>query len=352
MSDPLLLYGATGYTGRLILAEALTQGLRPILSGRNADEVTALANAHGLEARSVGLQHATALDAALDGVRVVLHCAGPFARLGPPMIAACFRRGVHYLDISGEIELFEHCATAGPKARAAGLVLLPGVGFDVVPSDCLAAHLKRRLPNADTLNLAFTGGTGLSRGTATTMIENIGSGGAVRRDGRIRRVPTAWKTRDVDFGDRRRRCVSIPWGDVSTAFHSTGIPNITVYTAMSRRLLRVVRLARPLLPLLATAPLQRLLKDRIDARGLGPSEARRAGAVSRMVGEARDAAGSTVRSRLVAPDGYTLTARTAVAAASRVLAGAVPPGFHTPSTAFGADFILEFADVTREDLAE
>lgn len=350
MSDALLIYGATGYTGRLIVEEAVARGLRPVLSGRNAKDVAALAAQHGLEARPVSLSDVPALDAALAGIRVVLHCAGPFARLGPPMIAACMRNGVHYLDITGEISVFEQCAMSGPKAQALGVTLMPGVGFDVVPSDCLAAHLKRRLPDATVLTLAFSGGTGLSRGTATTMVENIAEGGAVRRGGKIVRVPAAWRSRRVDFGDRVRDCVSIPWGDVSTAFHSTGIPDITVYTPMPRSTVRMMRLARPLLPLLASGPAQRFLKARINAGASGPSAERRAGAASRLWGEVVNAEGQVARSRLTAPDGYSLTAMTAVAAAQRALAGEVAPGFQTPSTAFGADFILTFPRTAREDL--
>lgn len=346
----LLLYGATGYTGRLILEEALARGVRPILAGRNAASVAALAAPHGLESRSASLDDAAALDRALAGVRLVIHCAGPFGRMSPPMVEACVRNRVHYLDITGEIAVFERLAAMTARFAAAGITVIPGVGFDVVPSDCLAAHLKHRLPGATDLTLAFVGGTGLSHGTATTMVENIGEGGAVRRNGRIERVPAAFATRDVDFGDRVRHCMSIPWGDVSTAYHSTNIPNITVYTAVAPKTVRMLRLGRPLLPLLGTALAQRWLKARIDARAPGPSAERRAGAHSRLWAEVRDGAGNVARARLVAPDGYSLTAMTAVAAAVRVLAGGVATGFLTPSAAFGRDFILGFPRTSREDL--
>lgn len=349
MSD-LLIYGATGYTGQLILEEALSKGLRPVLSGRNAAAVQALASAHQLEARPAALDDAAGLDRALQGIRVVLHCAGPFGRMSPPMLAACVRTGAHYLDITGEIAVFERVAAQTARLAAAGITAIPGVGFDVVPSDCLAAHLKHRLPTATELTLAFTGGTGLSRGTATTMVENIAGGGAVRRGGKIQAVPPAWRTREVDFGDRVRHCVSIPWGDVSTAYYSTNIPDITVYTAVAPRAARMMRWSRPILPLLATGPAQRYLKGRINARTPGPSVERRAGAQSRLWGEVRDAAGTVARARLIAPDGYTLTAMTAVGAAQRVLAGGVPVGFQTPSSAFGRDFILEFPRTSREDI--
>ncbi len=346
----VLVYGATGYTGQLIVEEAVAKGLRPVLSGRNAAALQLLATRYGLETRPASLDDAASLDAALRGVKVVLHCAGPFHRMAPPMLAACLRNAVHYLDITGEIAVFERMAASDADAKRAGITLLPGVGFDVVPSDCLAAHLKARMPDAVALELAFTGGTGLSRGTATTMVEGIAQGGAVRRGGKIVRVPSAYATRDIDFGHRTLHCVTIPWGDVSTAYHSTNIPEIRVYTAVPAKTVRMMRLTRPLLPLLGTAPAQRFLKARIAARTPGPSAERRANAESRLWGEVRDANGRVMQSRLVAPDGYSLTAMTAVAAALRVALGGVATGFQTPSSAFGQDFILEFPRVRREDI--
>ncbi|MFI5311658.1 MAG: saccharopine dehydrogenase family protein [Gemmatimonadales bacterium] len=347
----LLVYGANGYTGRLIVQHAVERGLRPVLSGRNAAEVRLLAHQHGLESRPSAIDDQRALDAAVSGCTVVLHCAGPFSRTARLMADACLRARTHYLDITGEIAVFESLALRSAEAARAGVMLLPGVGFDVVPSDCLAAHLHRRLLSATHLTLAFYGGTGLSRGTATTMVENVGRGGAIRREGKIKLVPAAWRQRDIDYGDRVRRSVTIPWGDVATAFHSTGIPNVEVYTATSRSAIRALVLARYIGPLLATAPVQRWLKNRIRSAPPGPTDAQRRRAVARLWGEASDASGRRVASRLRTPDGYTLTALTAVAAAEKVLAGGAKPGFQTPSRAFGADFILEFAGVEREDLA-
>jgi short subunit dehydrogenase-like uncharacterized protein len=349
-ATPLLLYGVTGYTGRLILAQCVARGLRPVLSGRDAAAVDAIAKEHGLEARPASLGDHDALDRALTGIEVVLHCAGPFSLTAAPMVEACLRRRAHYLDITGEIEVFEMMANADVPARAAGITLLPGVGFDVVPSDCLSMHLKERLPKATSLTLAFTSGGGLSHGTALTMAKNVGSGGAVRRAGRIVRVPAGWHTREIDFGDKVRHCVTIPWGDVSTAFHSTGIPDITVYTAVTRGAARGLKLSRYVAPLLATSPAQALMRRAIDRRPAGPGPERRAAAVSRLWGEAEDAAGNAVRARITAPEGYTLTSLTAVAAAERCLAGGVGIGFQTPSKAFGSGFVLDIPGVERADL--
>lgn len=343
-----MIYGANGYTGELIAREAARRGLRPVLAGRSAAAIVPLAEDLGLEHRVVALEDARALDDALGAVTAVLHCAGPFARTSRPMVDACLRRRAHYLDITGEVEVFEACAARTAEARGAGVTLLPGTGFDVVPSDCLAAHLRSRLPAATHLALGFQVGASVSRGTATTAAENIHRGGLVRRDGVLTRVPPGYKTRVIDFGRGPRTAVTIPWGDVATAFHSTGIPNVEVYMAAPAETRAMMVFARVAGPLLGTAPLQRLLKAAIRRAPRGPSAEQRATAHSYLWGEATDAT-RTVVSRLRAPESYALTVQTALAAMTKTLAGAVRPGFQTPSLAFGPGFILEIEGVTRSD---
>ena len=348
---PLLIYGAYGYTGRLITEEAVASGLRPILSGRDPRALAEVAAPYDLPFRRASLDAVDELEAALKGVQVVLHCAGPFVDTAAPMVDACLRAGVHYLDITGEIEVFESVASRDSEAIGRGVTLLPGVGFDVVPSDCLAAHLARRLPSATRLSLAFWTSGGVSRGTAVTSVRNAGRGGAVRRGGRIVSVPAAWRTRQIDFGQGDDSlAVTIPWGDVSTAWHSTGIPEIEVYMGMTPGMRRSLLATRWLGWLLSAGPVKRWMIDRARARKPGPSAERRQRAESRFWSEATDPDGGKAVSRMVAPEGYTLTARTAVAAAKRVLQGDVSHGFQTPSRAFGPDFILEQEGVTRVDV--
>ncbi|MGH7227308.1 MAG: saccharopine dehydrogenase family protein, partial [Gemmataceae bacterium] len=235
------------------------------------------------------------------------------------------------------------------EALTAGILLLPGVGFDVVPSDCLAAHLYRRLPSAKQLRLAFQGDGRLSRGTATTILENLPRGGAVRRGGVLTRVPAAWQTRAIDFGQGPMLTVTIPWGDVSTAYRSTGIGDIEVYTAVSRRQLRLMRLSRAFGWMLRSALVQSFLKRRIQARPPGPSDEERAAGRTYLWGEVEDEQGRRAVSRLRGPEGYTFTMRTALAALTRVLNGDAPPGYQTPSLAYGPDFVLDVSDVERVD---
>ncbi|MCA1799541.1 MAG: saccharopine dehydrogenase NADP-binding domain-containing protein [Xanthomonadaceae bacterium] len=347
MGPELVIYGSYGYTGRLVVAEAIARGHRPLLAGRDPARLGAQATEAGLPHTVVDLGDPEALRRLLSPAVVALHCAGPFVHTSRPLVDACLATGTHYLDITGEIAVFEQVAARDGDARAADVVLMPGVGFDVVPSDSLAAHLKRALPDAVALELAIRGGGRLSRGTATTMVENIGAGGAVRRDGHIKRVSAGWRSRMVDFGDGPTLAVTIPWGDVSTAWHTTGIPDITVYAASSRKQLRLLRASNWLAPLLRTGPVQRYLKKRVDAAAPGPSDDSRGRTTSDVWGEARSADGRSAQAVIRGPNGYTLTALTSVRIAEVVAAGGVAPGFHTPAGALGPDFVLSVPGISR-----
>ena len=347
----VLVYGAYGYTGELIARLAAEQRCRVVLAGRNPERTAAIAGELGMPHRVFGLDDEAALDQGLQGISVVLHCAGPFARTSPPMVAACLRTGTHYLDITGEVTVFETCAARGAKAAAAGVMLLPGVGFDVVPSDCLAAHLKRRLPGATRLDLAFMGlGGGVSHGTATTMVENLSKGSAIRKAGRLHPIRPGSLSRDVDFGRGPKRCIAIPWGDISTAYHSTGIPDIAVYIPLPRLARFGARLAGFMPGILGSGPAQRFLKKRVDARPAGPDAEQRKRGKSILWGEAVDETGARVEARLTTPEGYTLTAMAGLDIALRVANGEAKPGFQTPSMLLGADYVTGLPGVARVDL--
>jgi short subunit dehydrogenase-like uncharacterized protein len=344
-----LIYGANGYTGTLIARLAVERGHRPILAGRNGPAVSSLAAQLGLGHRVFGLDRPERVDAGLAGMAAVLHCAGPFAHTAHTMALACLAQHVHYLDVTGEISVFESLARLDDQARSAGVMLLPGAGFDVVPSDCLAAHLKRRLPTATRLVLGMQTTGRFSRGTATTLVENLARAGAIRRAGKIVRVPACWRTRTIDFGNGPTVAMTIPWGDISTAWHTTGIPDIEVYMAAPWSMRLLARLSRGLGWLLSSGVVQRRLKRRIQAGPPGPSDEERARGGTWLWGEARDNRDALVVSRQRGPEGYTLTALAALAVIERVLAGQSAPGFQTPGKMFGPDFILTVPGVQRED---
>ena len=346
----VLIYGATGYTGRLIAEHAAAEGMRPVLAGRDADRVGRLARTLGLSHRAFALDNPVTLRRGLEGFVAVMHAAGPFSATARPMAAGCLAAGAHYLDITGEIDVFEALAALDGKARDAGVMLLPGAGFDVVPSDCLAAHLVARLPDATRLRLSIGGLSRLSRGTAKTMVENVARGTAVRSAGRIVERPRASRG-TADFGRGPRDTVGVSWGDVSTAWRSTGVPDIAVFFEADRAMRAAASLPGIAKRLLGAAPVQRVLKAGIDRRlPAGPTTEQRASGSAVIVAEAWNAAGRRAASRLATPEPYALTALTAVELLRRAAAGEAVPGFQTPAMAYGADFVLAFPGVERRDL--
>ena len=340
-----LIYGANGYTGELIAREAARRGLKPILSGRSQNKIEPLAKELNLTCRTFSLEDKKSLEYTLKEVEFVIHCAGPFSLTSEKMVEACLRLGKHYLDITGEIAVFEAMAKRDGAAKKAGIMIMPGVGFDVVPSDCLAVHLKNKLPTATNLTLGFYGLGGISHGTQATMTLNAGSGGAIRRNGEIVKVPAAYKTREIDFGEFKKSAVTIPWGDVSTAFYSTAISNIEVYTVVPDAQMKLLKLSRYLGWLLKTSFAQSFLQKRIPEGGPGESE--RAGGKTYLWGEASDEQGNRVEVRLVCPEGYTTTVLTALQIAGKIMEGNFRAGFQTPAKCYGADLILEIEGTKR-----
>jgi len=343
-----LLYGANGYTAQLMLPLLQQYGLKPVLAGRAAEKIEPLAREYGLTYRIFDLADPVATRSALADMPLVLHCAGPFAHTARPMLEACLQTQTHYLDITGGIAVFELAASLDARAREQGITLLPGSGFDVVPTDCLAAFLHQQLPDATHLALAFANmGGGLSQGTARTMAEGLGDGGAMRRDGRIIPVPLGHRAMEVDFGGLRRFVMAIPWGDVATAYYTTGIPNIETFTSVHPRTYRRLRWQKAFNWLLRMEMVRNFVKKRIANRAPGPSAERRATAQTYVWGEVRNALGTTLQARLRTPDGYTLTAHSALILTKKILAGAGKPGFWTPAGLFGPDLVLEVPGVER-----
>lgn len=333
-----MIYGAYGYTGDLIAREAARRGWRPILAGRDPAKLQPLAAELGLAHRAFGLEDAEAVRQNLRGVELVLHCAGPFSATAAPMLDACLGAGSHYLDITGEVDVLEATLARDAAARSAGVVVCPAVGFDVIPTDCVAAALKEALPDATHLALGFDSRSGLSPGTTKTAIEGAARGGRVREDGRLRAVRFGHHVRRIDFGDGEKPAMSIPWGDLATAFVTTGIPNIEVFTATPPRRVAVARRAHLFRAVLGLAAVQRLLKARA-ARIRGPDATQREERPTFVWGEARNAAGSVKTARITVANGYSLTATGALAVVDFVLTRRPAPGAYTPSMLCGADLV-------------
>ena len=343
-----MIYGANGYTGRLIAGAAAGRGMQPVLAGRNGPEVEALAADLALSSAVFDLSDARLIAAELENVDLVLHCAGPFSATSAPMLEGCLQSACHYLDITGEIDVFEAAWRRDDQARRSDIVVCPGAGFDVVPTDCLAASLVARLPAATQLVLAFEAAGGLSPGTARTSAEGMGQGGRIRRDGELKQVPLAWKTREIPFAHARRNAVTIPWGDVFTAWVSTGVPNIEVYMSLPQQSLRRLRLMRYLRPLLALGPVRNYLRDSVGRSVSGPDEQQRRSTGCQVWGEAGSADGRRISGTLTGPNGYDFTVLAALEIVESLLDRQREGGFYTPSLLMGPGFAATLPGVTME----
>ncbi len=350
MSKPIIIYGSYGYTGQLIVEECKAKNLNAILSGRNTEKLRAQSLQSGFPFETVDIENKSSLCSLLEKGTLVIHAAGPFQFTAKTMAEACLQTKTHYTDITGEIAVFEMMARLDAKAKASGITLMPGTGFDVVPSDCLAMHLKNRLPSATHLQLAFASTKGgLSRGTSKTMVEGMGYGSAVRKNGKIISVPLHEGVTEIDYGPMKLPSVRIPWGDVSTAFYSTGIGNIEVFRGADKGLLKQVNMARYLNWLLRLRAVKNYMLNQIDKQPAGPDEIRRAKSKMFLWGKVSDGKQEKI-SLLETIEGYTLTAKTSVLVAEKILSGNFKPGFQTPSMAYGPDLIMEAMGSIRKDL--
>lgn len=336
-----LIYGANGYTGELIAREAWQRGMDPVLAGRTEEKILPLARELDCEARLFSLDEPGKVARHLQDIALVLHCAGPFSSTGAPMVEACLLSQTHYLDITGEIEVFEYAYEQNDLARDAGIALCPGVGFDVLPTDCVAARLKAALPDADQLRLGFDSQSHLSPGTAKTALEGLALGGKIRRDGEIATVPLTYKVRAIDFGAGPKRAVTIPWGDIASAYRSTGIPNIETYMPVSTPVLTWLRCLRVVRPLLRWRLLQNPLQRRLGRIIRGPDSAHREQHPTHIWGEASNPAGDKRTARIRIGNAYDVTVAAALAMAQAVLRELPAGGSYTPSQIMGPDFVTQ-----------
>jgi len=351
MSAPVVIYGATGYSGGLVARRAVERGWRPIVSGRDAGRLAVLGEALGVAHRAAPVDDGGALERTFRGARVVLNAAGPFSRTAEPVLAACLRVGAHYLDLSAEVPAIEGLVGWDAAARARGLMVMPAVGFDVVATDCLALHVARRLPGAARLSIGVTNLRFVSRGSAKTLFEAV-DGGLMRRDGALVTVPLGSRERMFDYEVGPRASVNVSLADLTTAYHSTGIPNVATYTEGTPLMRALLAAARGAGRVLRSGPAQAWLAACADLLPDEPGTAKDdAAGTQRVVAEVEDDAGGRAVSRLRTLEAYAFTPHAACAVLERVLAGDVEPGFQTPARVYGSDFVLGLPGVTREDLA-
>jgi len=345
----VLIYGATGYTGRLI-AERLRNSRRHlVVAGRTADRVQGLAAELGVAGDVIAIDDAEALDSALGDVDVLINAASPFTLTAPALIESCLRTKTHYLDISGELPVFQNAFLHDEAARGRGIMIMPGAGFGIVASDCLAAHVAALVPNAKYLRIAVRPGS-ISRGSFRSALRVANSPVSIRRNGRMMLLPVGRLQRAFDFGDGEKECVAVSWADVFTAYHSTGIRNIEAYFEADFASRALYHLGAGVADTMQLNPVKNLIDAIARAWPEGPPEVQRRAEKCVIVAEAEDSWRQVRSARLTTPDGYSFTAEAASAIALRAARGDFLSGFQTPARVYGADLALEFKGTHREEL--
>lgn len=333
----LMIYGAYGYSGELMVREALKQGIKPIIAGRVAEKLAPIANELNLEYRVFNVKDASGY---LQDVTVLLNCAGPFSATAEVLVKACLTQKVHYLDITGEIDVFRKCYALDNEAKRQHIIIMPGVGTDIVPTDCLAAMLKEKLPAATRIDLAFSFGTSPSIGTVKTSIESMGKGGLIRENGRLKTVPNAYRMKKIPFQNQPQWAVTIPWGDVFTSGISTGVPDGMVYMAMSKPSIYILRLSNPFKGIINTRFGQDLTKN-LASKFIkkGPDGQARETQRGQFWGEAEAPGGDKVEMTMSTPNVYSLTVEAGIRIAKYCLGNHGKSGYYTPSMLLGSHFI-------------
>jgi short subunit dehydrogenase-like uncharacterized protein len=343
-----MIYGANGYTGTLLAEEAVRRGHRPVLAGRSADKIRPLAERLGLPVVEASLDDPAKLRAVVGDVGLVLHAAGPFAATSAAMLDACLDTRASYVDVSGEVGVLEHTLSLDARAQARGVALVSAVGFDVVPTDCLARYLVERMPDATALEIAIDLGASPSPGTARATVAQLALGPQLREGGALRPIGKTPLRKRVRFAHGTRRVVPVSWGDLATAYRTTGVANIMTYMALPRGAGWLARMM-PLVQRALARPRWRRFAERwIDRHVRGPDAKQRARRRSHAWVRARNAAGDSVEAWLETLEGYQFTLEAAVRAVEQLRATR-PVGALTPARAFGTDFVLSIPTTRRID---
>ena len=341
-----ILYGSYGYTGKLIVKRAQEVGLDLVLAGRNSIKLKAQAKETGYEYKVFDLKDPEALESNMKGFELVIHAAGPFTFTAAQMMDTCLRTGTHYIDITGELDVFDHAAQRSEQAIQKGIMIMPGVGFDVIPTDCLALHLKESLPDANRLNLSFAPlGGGFSRGTAKSMLNKSSQPSFERKDGKLVPVKYGYRQTSYKYKGHEIRSYSIPWGDVYTAYITTGIPNIITYMSLRGAMRYLPMIQNNLRWLLGNSMVRKFLINRIDNLPEGPEENILEKGRTLVYGDASNADGDRLSAAMETPNGYKFSALSSVHIAQKILAGNFKPGFQTPAKCYGSKLVFELPGI-------
>lgn len=346
----VLLYGAYGFTGKGIARLAAQYGITPVLAGRNAQKLETLAEEVGYPWLPLTLDDHDKLVSVLGHFELVMHIAGPYTYTAKPMLDAAVAAGTHYVDLTGENHVIEAQLARSAEFAAANIMVMPAVGYDVVPTDCLNLYVARQVSDPVNLTLVMNGeytpveGAQASRGTIKSGIELLSRPTRMRIDGEMVEVAQP-KIINRDVDGKAQTLVQIPWADMVTSWVSTGIPTIEVYQQRSGDIPGWVfwLMRRDWGKNMLIWLVDRFLPE-------GPPPEAQATRQTELVSTVTNAAGESFSARMITPEPYRLTFHSALIIARKILDGQWQAGFQTPAKVYGADLALEIPGVTRQDL--
>lgn len=350
----LTIFGATGYTGRLCVAEAVRQGLPVRVAGRRAEAVEQLAAEYpgaAITTAVADVEDAAGLKSLVESSDVLLSTVGPYAQFGRPVVDAAIEFSTPYLDVTGELDFLNWVYAQSPRAEQARVSLAPAVGFDGVPGDLLASQAAAALDGeVATVRVAyFVEGGRASAGTARSALGALSRGGAVWRNGRVCQEPAGIEHWEAPFPapPGPAAAISVPFPEVVTVGRSVGAQVVRCFAAVPGAwvLPPLAGPAQRVTSFLSTTPVWGLLERAVDRLPEGPSDESRSRAKTVVVAEAAGSDGVSVTRWARVSDPYGVTAVIAVAGARRLVDGGLPPGVLTPSQVFEpAALLAQIAD--------
>jgi short subunit dehydrogenase-like uncharacterized protein len=335
-----IIYGAYGYTGKLIIREAINRKFKPVLAGRSPEKLKRLAEDMNLEYIHFELSDSEEINNIISDFKIIFNAAGPFIYTSAPLVQACLKAGVNYLDITGEVPVFEQNFKYNDRAIEKEIAIISGVGFDVIPTDCMVKYLSEKILNPIELEIGIAGESGLSPGTLKTMIESLPTGPLIRKNGQLIKISHEKKNREIKFLDKVRMVIPVTWGDLATAYRTTGIPNITVYMPYSKTLANLVKSIK--------FDNKKEIYEWIEKNVDGPDDQTRQNARSYIWAYVANQKGDSAQAWLETMEGYRFTAVASVRCIEKILQQNIR-GCLTPALAFGKDFILELPETKRID---
>lgn len=334
MKHKVLVYGAAGYMGQLFLKTIQHEGIEIVVGARKRFNTNVPIRVFSLDTKAEIVQH-------IQDVKLVINLAGPFKNTAKPLVEACIENGTHYIDIAGEFPELEAVYAYNDVAQKAGVMLMPGAGFGVVPTDLVANLAKHRLPDAIQLKIGYITNGGASRGTLKTVLADINKEGVVLENGAYNKALPAFKSFTLSVNDKQHQLVYNPWrADLFSARISTGIQNIETYANFPGF---VVKMMHGKLLWLRDFLLKRL----INLLPIGPSEKQLNKGNTVCYAEVSNAKGEQATARIEGPEAYVFTAYTLMAIAKKIINDDYKSGYQTPAL-YGTELLEGIPKITIE----